>query len=137
MKSKKIIIIAICFIVIGFILLAIKSTQKTASLHLKLNEFHTVLLNTPSKLKDVQITVYGLVKEGSIHKTGIEADFKVIENGNNLELDVHFTGKTLLPDTFKEGSQVAVTGIYLEDRKVFFADSVLAKCASRYENSMK
>ena len=135
MKNKTIIVVAICLIIIGFLLLAIKSTTKSSNLHLQLKEFYEQLDTNTNKLSHSTLTLYGFVKEGSLVKKGIEADF-IIYN-KDLELAVHANGKHLLPDTFKEGAQVSVTGKYIHDKKIFIADSVLAKCASRYEKTME
>ena len=57
--------------------------------------------------------------------------FFVEEEGTRLE--VAYQG--FVPDTFKEGSQVVVTGKLKENK--FVATEILAKCASKYEAKVK
>lgn len=54
--------------------------------------------------------------------------FKVVEN----EQFIHVTYKGFVPDTFKEASNVVVTGT-LSSNGEFIATNILAKCASKYE----
>lgn len=98
---------------------------------MKLAEF-TAKTDAGNSFKGQYLTIYGKVKEGTIQKKGIQADFKIEDAGK--ELAVFFTGKTLLPDTFKDGADAAIEGKYDYEKKVFQADKVMAKCASKYEN---
>ena len=41
----------------------------------------------------------------------------------------------ITPDMFKDGSEVIVEGIY--DGKVFIADNLMTKCASKYEGDLR
>lgn len=58
--------------------------------------------------------------------------FLVKEGG--LEIPVTYVG--LAPDTFKEGSDVVVTG-HLSEEGQFEGEEILAKCASKYEEKIK
>jgi len=58
--------------------------------------------------------------------------FIVDEGGKQLSV----TYKGIVPDTFKEGSDVVVTG-RMEPSGNFIATEILAKCASKYEAKMK
>ncbi len=44
--------------------------------------------------------------------------------------------KGFVPDTFKEGSDVVVTGSF-DDKGSFVATEILAKCASKYEAKLE
>ena len=129
------IIIAIVLIVGGFGFLIISSSSEESHPHYQLPEFFQKISNNRNALEGKFMTVYGNVKEGSIKKDGIKADFTIIDG--DKELNVFFTGKTLLPDTFKAGAQASVDGIYDAPKNRFVADKVMAKCASKYNSAGK
>jgi cytochrome c-type biogenesis protein CcmE len=77
-----------------------------------------------------RIRVAGDVRPGSIeHLTG-RVDFVIVEQTH--ELKVSYVGRDPLPDTFKDGSQALVEGHRMPDGR-FVAETVQAKCASKYE----
>jgi len=115
----------------GLLFLLFSTSSQEAHPHYMLPEFNAKLKASPTDVKGLYMTVYGNVKEGSIERTGIKADFVIEMKGH--ELPVHFTGKTLLPDTFKPGAEASVDGTYDAKNNVFIADKVLAKCASKYD----
>jgi cytochrome c-type biogenesis protein CcmE len=87
----------------------------------------------PSELaqKDVQpgarLRVGGLVKTGSLVKSGDDASFVITDNAH----DVAVTYQGPLPDLFREGQGVVAEGV-LEAPGKFRADIVLAKHDERY-----
>lgn len=92
-----------------------------------------VFFYTPSELAQKQVApgarlrIGGLVKEGSVVKSGKDVAFAVTDR--TKDLDVAYTG--LLPDLFREGQGVVVDGLLQTDGS-FKADSVLAKHDERY-----
>ena len=92
-----------------------------------------VFFYTPSELAQKQVApnarlrIGGLVKEGSVVKSGKDVAFAVTDR--TKDLDVTYTG--LLPDLFREGQGVIVDGQLQTDGR-FKADSVLAKHDERY-----
>ncbi len=139
-------ITGVSILVIGLVLMVVNSSTKASQVHYPLEQFYQKIEQTPDALEHKNITIYGYVKEGSIQKKGIQASFMVIpkntdQNSNNKNvlpaLQVFFNGKTLLPDTFKDGAQVSVDGHYNHETKIFESHKVLAKCASRYESTYK
>lgn len=130
MKMKLSIVIAALVLGAGFMVMA--SSGESARPHFQLPEFKRLLNAEPRRVTDRYMTVYGNVKEGSIVKKGVEAEFVIEKEGH--ELEVYFTGKTLLPDTFKDGSEAAVDGTYRPSEGRFVADKVMAKCASKYQS---
>ncbi len=92
-----------------------------------------VFFYTPSELAQKQVApgarlrIGGLVKEGSVVKSGKDVAFTVTDR--TKDLDVAYTG--LLPDLFREGQGVVVDGLLQPDGR-FKADSVLAKHDERY-----
>jgi cytochrome c-type biogenesis protein CcmE len=82
------------------------------------------------KAKDKRIRVGGDVVPGSIKREGKDVHFAMSWEGQNL--NVVYSGTGPLPDTFKDGSQALADGRLGHDG-VFHANSVQAKCASKYE----
>ncbi len=129
MKVKLVVILVSIALAVGVLL--VSTASEASHPHYKLHEFAQIYMSEPGKLDNRFMTLYGKVKEGSIYKKGITADFVIVDEGH--EMKVHFTGKTLLPDTFKDGADAAVDGHYDPQSGRFIAQSVLAKCASKYE----
>lgn len=76
-----------------------------------------------------RMRVSGNVVDGSIiHREG-RIDFSLTEQGKTLP--VSYVGDSPLPDTFKGGAQALAEGKLMPDGR-FVADSVQAKCASKY-----
>jgi cytochrome c-type biogenesis protein CcmE len=87
------------------------------------------LAANPSKYEDDNLRVRGFVKVGSLVREGKKARFEL--EFNDRTIPVHFDGKTLLPDAFKEGIRARVDGKYKNN--ILEASHVEAKCASKYE----
>lgn len=132
MKIKIAAIVVLLFVGLGFMI--VSSTESVAQPHYQLYELQNIIEESPKKIEDKFLTVYGVVKEGSIRKNGAQADFVIEQNG--IEMPVFFTGKTLLPDMFKDGVETSLDGVYHADQKLFVADKALAKCGSKYEGQM-
>ena len=81
-----------------------------------------------------KIKLGGLVKEGSIdipENNKLTVDFLLKEGENNI--NVNFIG--VRPDLFKDNAEVIVTGYY--KNKIFYAENLQTKCASRYEGDLR
>ena len=76
--------------------------------------------------KDLNLRVGGLVKENTFIMNGIENQFVITDNKN--EVKVVYIG--VLPDLFSEGRGVIVKGKF--NGKLFTADEVLAKHDEKY-----
>lgn len=92
-----------------------------------------VFFYTPSELAKKQVAagarlrIGGLVKEGTVVRSGRDVNFTVTDK--TADLAISYTG--LLPDLFREGQGVVVDGV-LQPSGAFRADSVLAKHDERY-----
>ena len=75
------------------------------------------------------LRVAGNVEPGSIHRSGANAQFTLLEQGKKL--DVTYQGMEPPPDTFKDDAQALAIGTYGRDG-VFHATQLQAKCASKY-----
>ena len=76
--------------------------------------------------KDLKLRVGGLVKEDTHIMNGIENEFIITDNKN--EVKVIYSG--VLPDLFAEGRGVIVRGSF--NGKLFAAEEVLAKHDEKY-----
>src|SRR5215469_17024455 len=75
------------------------------------------------------LRVAGNVAPGSIHRSGTNATFDLLEQGRRLQ--VSYQGTEPPPDTFKDDAQALAVGTYSRDG-VFHATQLQAKCASKY-----
>ena len=73
----------------------------------------------------------GDVVAGSIDRSKPQMEF-VISSGNH-KIKVLYTGKEIIPDTFKDGSIAVVEGKPAADGS-FHANHIEAKCSSKYES---
>ena len=80
---------------------------------------------------DLRLQVSGDVVSGSIKREGKAVNF-VIGEGQPQTLTVKYVGKDPLPDTLINHATAMATGKLGRDG-VFIADTMLAKCASKYE----
>lgn len=87
------------------------------------------LVSNLPKFQHGELKIAGVVKEGSIQdRDDLTHTFVIQESGQTVSVD--FAG--MLPDTFKPGAEVVVTGRLTPTGSVT-ATHVLAKCGSRYE----
>ena len=83
-----------------------------------------------ASLEGETIKVNGKVQEGSIKKTDLDYAFVIHGNPQNV---VHVNYHGVVPDTFKDGSDVVVEGRYDPNARTFHATTLLAKCPTKYE----
>jgi cytochrome c-type biogenesis protein CcmE len=83
-----------------------------------------------SALEGEIIKVNGKVKQGSIRKQELDYDFVIHGSPQNI-VSVNYHG--IVPDTFKDGSDVVVEGRYDPAIQKFHATTLLAKCPTKYE----
>jgi len=76
------------------------------------------------------LKVAGDVVEGSIDRSRKPMEFTIAHEGRSLK--VHYVGKAVIPDTFRDGAKAVVEGNITQDG-TFEARHIEAKCASKYE----
>ena len=76
--------------------------------------------------------VTGNVVAGSIQRAGTAVRFTICEQPSAQTLQVVYTGKDPLPDTFRDSAQAMADGRMQPDG-TFHANSIAAKCPSKYE----
>ena len=92
----------------------------------------TELETQAADLKGRGVRVSGHVQTGSIVRgANSSVDFVVLERDTGKTLSVHYKG--IIPDTFKDEAEVVVAGLFDTGAHPFQADTLLAKCPSKYE----
>src|SRR5215468_11777042 len=94
--------------------------------------YHTVpeLYAMKDKAYDMRLQVSGDVVPGSIQRDGKIVNFVIGAEPRTLQ--IKYVGKDPLPDTLIDHATAMATGRMGRDG-VFVADTMLAKCASKYE----
>jgi cytochrome c-type biogenesis protein CcmE len=94
--------------------------------------YHTVpeLYAMKDQVYDLRLQVSGDVVPGSIKRDGKAVTF--VMGAEPQTLQVKYVGKDPLPDTLIDRATAMATGKLGRDG-VFVADTMLAKCASKYE----
>jgi len=94
--------------------------------------YHTVpeLYAMKDKAYDMRLQVSGDVVPGSIQRDGKIVNFVIGAEPQTLQ--IKYVGKDPLPDTLIDRATAMATGRMGRDG-VFVADTMLAKCASKYE----
>ena len=122
---------AIKFIVLGLALagaigyLFISGMQSSMVYYLTLEE----LSAKPPRVGE-GVRLAGWVKEGSITGSAVDGGISFVMTDGERELPVDYSGQ--IPDTFEDEAEVIVEGIF-QDKPVFDAATILAKCPSKYE----
>jgi cytochrome c-type biogenesis protein CcmE len=115
------IIIALALAWLGYTAL-----QGSKTYYIKVDEYPSM----KESIGDKPFRLVGDVVAGSIDRSKPQMEF-VIGSRNN-KIQVRYTGKDIIPDTFKDGTKAVVEGIVAPDG-VFQAHHIEAKCASKYE----
>jgi len=106
------------------------SIKETGQYYLTPSELSTRLKTDPS-FKGADVRVGARVVPGSIQRapSGRQYDFRITDGTDTMTV----VYKGIAPDTFSDSSDVVVVGFATEG--TFQAGTLLAKCASRYENA--
>jgi cytochrome c-type biogenesis protein CcmE len=122
---------AIKFVILGVALagaigyLFVSGMKSSMVYYLTLEE----LSLTPPRVGE-GVRLAGWVKEGSISGSALEGGISFIMTDGEREMPVNYAGQ--VPDTFEDGAEVIVEGIY-RNMPQFDAATMLAKCPSKYE----
>ncbi len=90
------------------------------------------LKQLPASESGKRMRVTGDVVPGSIKRDGERVHFQIFEKEHNQTLNVVYMGKDPLPDTFRDSAQAMADGKLQQDGS-FHANSIAAKCPSKYE----
>ncbi len=91
------------------------------------------VMANPSQWYNKPLQLHGFVVDGSIMKRQNSMDYKFSVKNGNFTVPVTYTG--VVPDTFKDGSEVVVKGRLSPAGFEVEPDGVMAKCPSRYEGA--
>ncbi|MFZ0663112.1 MAG: cytochrome c maturation protein CcmE [Acidobacteriaceae bacterium] len=117
--------IAIIVVLAAVAYLAITGVRSNKSYYVTIQELQAM----GPKAYTRHLRVAGNVLPGSIHQSGPDANFVLVENSNKLRVD--YIGADPPPDTFKDNAQALAIGTFGHDG-VFHATELQAKCASKY-----
>ena len=129
MSRKAIRILISCVVIFGSLGFLIAMTvQQNAAYYLHVDE----VMANPQKWYGKPLQVHGFV-DGEILKGRDTLNYQFqIQNAGSV-VKATYTG--VVPDTFKEGSEVVLKGRLGPDGFHVQKDGVMAKCPSRYESS--
>jgi cytochrome c-type biogenesis protein CcmE len=122
-KQRRLVLIGLALAVLGL----------AAALALSALRDTIVFFHSPSEIaakkieSGIRIRIGGLVKEGTLKRSGLDARFEVTDGAASLP--VSYVG--VLPDLFREGQGVVAEGA-LDTGGIFRADTVLAKHDENY-----
>jgi cytochrome c-type biogenesis protein CcmE len=127
MNGKTALVLSIAVVVtsLGFLVYTGLNTNMVYYYHV--DEF----LPKAHSLEGETIKVNGKVIDGTIKNSQLDYRFGIhgVTPANIVQVEYH----GVVPDTFKNGSDVVVEGKYDSQRKVFHATTLLAKCPTKYE----
>lgn len=125
------------FIVAGLLIVGAVSYLMFSGINDTMVYYYTLseLKEKKSELAGVGLRIHGHVSSGTIRidRERSQVDFLVMEKETPNTLPVTYQG--IIPDTFKDGAEVVVEGIYQADRHHFQATFLMAKCPSKYEEA--
>ncbi|PYV13734.1 MAG: hypothetical protein DMG07_13575 [Acidobacteria bacterium] len=123
-KTKFVVGGAVIVAALGY--LGFVGMQQSKAYYITVDEFRSM----QGQLQGKTLKVAGDVVEGSIDRTQRPLQFTISHQGQSLK--VHYVGKDVIPDTFKDGAKAVVEGTIATDG-TFEARHIEAKCASKYE----
>src|SRR5262249_60920972 len=126
MKAKPALIISIAVVLGALLFLVFTGITSNMVYYYHVDEF----LPKAASLNGETVKVNGKVLEGTIKKEQMDYQF-VIHGAKDHLVNVSYHG--VVPDTFKDGSDVVVEGVYNPESRVFRATTLLAKCPTKYE----
>jgi cytochrome c-type biogenesis protein CcmE len=124
---RAILSVAIIFGALGALLFT--TMRESAAYYKHVDE----VMGTPEAWYGKSMNLHGFVVENSIMKRPDTLDYRFhVKNGDKVVL-ANYTG--VVPDTFKDGAEVVLTGTLGPNG--FHASEVMAKCPSKYDPDEK
>ena len=93
------------------------------------------VMNNPSAWEGKPLQLHGFVVPGSILRKPDTFEWRFKLQNNGKEVAASYEG--IVPDTFKDESEVVLTGKLAADGFHTKADGIMAKCPSKYEATKK
>jgi cytochrome c-type biogenesis protein CcmE len=88
------------------------------------------VMASPEQWYEKNLQLHGHVVDGSIMKRPNTLDYRFKVHANGKVVSASYNG--IVPDTFKDGSEVVLKGRLSHDGFEVEPDGVMAKCPSRY-----
>ncbi len=129
MPAKKIkVVFSFAIIAVLMVWLTISGFNENMQYYVTISDVQAMDASEASK----GLRVKGNLVAGSVEETSnsLEIFFLIEENGEQMR--VRYDKER--PDTFKDGSEVLVEGNYLVEEGYFDANTMMAKCPSKYES---
>jgi cytochrome c-type biogenesis protein CcmE len=101
--------------------------QESKAYYITVDEYSAMKGNLEGKT----LKLAGDVVAGSVDRSKPQMEFIITSRDHQIK--VRYTGKEVIPDTFKDGSKALVEGKPAADGS-FQANHIEAKCASKYES---
>lgn len=89
------------------------------------------VMGQPQEWYGKKLQLHGHVVDGSILRRRDSLDYRFQMHANGKIVTASYTG--LVPDTFKDGSEVVVKGTLGPEGFVVEPNGIMAKCPSKYE----
>lgn len=125
MKKKRIkYIIGLTVIALAFIYFIMSSFMGSFRYAISPGDFRADEAGYAGKI----VKLSGVVKDNSISFDKSDYIFEITDGEQSIR--VHYRG--IVPNTFRDGAEVMVTGIYNPESGIFEAQEVITKCASKY-----
>jgi cytochrome c-type biogenesis protein CcmE len=124
-KLKFIVAIAVITLTVSYLVYA--GVKDTMIYYLTVQE----LKDQVPSVYDDRVRVSGIVVPGTIIQNIGEPLRFTIKDGNET-VDITYEG--IVPDIFKDDVEAVVEGVYTRDN-IFVADTLLAKCPTKYEST--
>ena len=131
MKARSKFLIGGLLVAIVAISLMVSATRQTGSYFVTPSELATKV-TADASFYDTGIRMGARVVPGSIKREAGGREYAFVVTDGAREIPVHYRG--IAPDTFTDNVDVVVEGRLQRDG-TFHATTLLAKCASRYENA--
>jgi cytochrome c-type biogenesis protein CcmE len=126
MKGKTALVLSIAIVIAALAYLVYAGLNDNMVYYYHVEEFYP----KAASLDGETVKVNGKVVKGSIQKQIIDYTF-VIHGEKGSQIHVNYHG--IVPDTFKDDSDVVVEGAYNAQSGVFHATTLMAKCPTKYE----
>ena len=131
MNGKLALIVSIGIVVCSLGFLVYTGLNANMVYYFHVDEF----LSKAPALQGETVKVNGKVVEDTIAKSQMNYRFTICGFQKENRLNVEYHG--VVPDTFKDGSDVVVEGRLDPQTQVFRASTLLAKCPTKYEPQLK
>jgi cytochrome c-type biogenesis protein CcmE len=89
------------------------------------------VMAAPEKYQTSRLRLHGNVVRGTIQQKRSSLDYRFAIFHKDRWIDVKYSG--LVPDTFKDCAEVVVNGKLAPNSALFEAQSITAKCPSKYD----